>query len=155
MKKEEINYLYKHRVTGAVNYFLKVLEERAKEIAEDGVILNCFHVAMNMAVTVFPNILENKVDISIQDENFYYRAKSAIQEHIEEGEVSPKLWSREICYLILLCSLDSYLTRVREKESFAEYVCKSSRVLSLIKRIQEGEFDETLNAWMSHNETYG
>ena len=161
MKKEEINYLYQFYPSDGFEYFLKLLQERSetksflhnptkeqvKKAVQEG-----YTVSMQMILTALPTVIGSAVEISIEDENFYSRAKKAVSEYIDLNGLRMRN-SVECCSLIYLTCFDRYLTMKRKQESFSEYICKGSRVLSLVEDIKAGDFDAAITYWLRSNIT--
>lgn len=159
MKKEEINYLYQFYPSDGFEYFLKLLQERASVLnflphpSEEQVekaICEGYNISMQMAATALPTVIGSAVEISIEDENFYSRAKKAVGEYVDSNGLRMRN-SVECCSLIYLTCLDRYLTMKRKQESFSEYICKGSRVLRLVEDIKAGDFDAAITYWLRSN----
>ena len=161
MKKEEINYLYQFYPSDGFEYFLKLLQERSetksflhnptkeqvKKAVQEG-----YTVSMQMILAALPTVIGSAVEISIEDENFYSRAKKAVSEYIDSCGLRMRN-SVECCSLISLTCFDRYLTMKRKQESFFEYTCKGSRMLSLVEDIKAGDFDAAITYWLRSNTT--
>jgi|GEM_PF-4767896 len=155
MKKEEIDYLYRFYPNGAFEYFLKLFQERSKflnlpytEEQIEKALFEGYYITGQTVASSFPLVIGSQVEISIEDVNFYSRAKEAVRKYLENR----KIWD-ECCFLIHLTCFDKYLTVKRKQEPFFEFVSKSSRVLNLIQRIENGDFDEAIIFWVRSNIT--